>query len=55
MKKRSLKFGLTKSKVSNLTRLIAINGGDLTYSEENTCIESVTFAIDLCCDANRGL
>lgn len=55
MKKRSLKLGLSKSKISDLTRLNAITGGDLTYSEENTCIESLTFAIDLCCDTNGGL
>ncbi|WP_298508308.1 hypothetical protein [uncultured Kordia sp.] len=52
MKKRILKLGLSKSKISNLSNLDAIKGGNTTFSEESTCIESLTFAIDLCCDTD---
>ncbi|MFK7747672.1 MAG: hypothetical protein AB8B65_04735 [Kordia sp.] len=55
MKKRILKLGLTKSKISNLSDLHTIKGGNSTYSEEQYCIESLTRAIDVCCKTDGGL
>ncbi|MEM6720204.1 MAG: hypothetical protein AAF611_12840 [Bacteroidota bacterium] len=52
MKKKTLKLGLSKLKISNLSNLEAIKGGYRSHSEEVTCIESLTFAIDLCCDTD---
>jgi len=52
MKKKTLKLGLSKLKISNLSNLHKIKAGNGTYSEERNCIESLTFAIDLCCDTD---
>ncbi len=52
MRKKTLKLGLGKLKISNLSNLDAIKAGNGGHSEESTCIESLTFAIDLCCDSD---
>lgn len=53
MKKKTLKLGLSKLKISNLSNLEKIKAGNRSHSEDPTCIESLTFAaIDLCCDTD---
>ncbi|AXG69413.1 hypothetical protein KORDIASMS9_01635 [Kordia sp. SMS9] len=52
MRKKTLKLGLGKLKISNLHNLDTIKAGNGSHSEESTCIESLTFAIDLCCNTD---
>ena len=55
MKKRKLKLDLNKLSISSLRNLDMIKGGNQTYSEDVTCIVSLTFAIEICCkDTDNG-
>ncbi|WP_298508313.1 hypothetical protein [uncultured Kordia sp.] len=47
MKKQSLKLGLKKASISNLS---TIQGGGGTYSVAKFCIETFTAVDGVCCD-----
>jgi hypothetical protein len=54
MKRKKLKLDLNKFSISSLRNLESIRGGNETYSEDVTCIVSLTYAIEICCKNTGG-